>query len=246
MSVFNFLDYCTSYSVTGKINLGFSEQACFSDIFRRCHNNGNTYSIILIKNNKYLDLRLSNACFFNKQEVRNHLKIAKSLYKFNYRVTDTKYKGNPAFLIKLHLDNVPELFHKYILTWVRYTYEYPYNVILKDAYTLKKDTLFRFESIANIFNCILGIYPQADYPRTIHQIIGGNSKLLTNKALQLRIYTSEDLHSIYGKVDKVSEFPNNFEGFDVYDIEYWEKGFEMRKPYYIDNYKYLKKCVKFM
>lgn len=246
MGTFSFLEYHTIYSVTGKINQKLSEQACFYDIFHRNYNNGNTYSVILIKNDTYLDKHLSNACFFNKQEIRNHLKIAKSLYKFNYRVTDIEYKGNPAFLIKLHLDNVPELFHKYILTWVRYTYEYPYNVILKDAYTLKKDVLFRFESIANIFNCILGIYPQEDYPRTIHQIIRKNSVLLTNKALQLKINISEELHSIYNEVEKISEFPRDFKEFDVYDIEYWEEGFEMRKPYYIDNYKYLKKCVKFM
>lgn len=246
MGAFSFLEYCTIYRVTGKINRELTKQACFYDVFLQDHNNGNTYSIILIKNDEYLNLQFSNACFFNKQEIRNHLKIAKRLYKFNYIVTDTEYKGHAAFLIKLHLDNVPELFHKYILTWVRYTYEYPYNVILKDAYTLKKDALFRFESIANIFNCILGIYPQDDYPRTIHQIIRKNSELLTNKSLQLKISISEDLHSIYREIKPISEFPRNFGELDVYDIEYWKEGFEMRKPYYIDNYKYLKKCVKFM
>ena len=37
----------------------------------------------------------------------------------------------------LRLNNVPPTFHKYVLTWLRYTYEFPYNVFLKDAYNLK-------------------------------------------------------------------------------------------------------------
>lgn len=246
MKEFCFLDYCTVYSCHGSINKRMSAGACFATVFNNINDESkNTYKILLYKGTGYAaDCHKSNACLFTKEEIRRHLLLLKSFYPFHYKVRDYKINdGKPygRIEVSIQLSNVPAIFHKYLLTWLRYTYEYPYNVILKDAYALKKDPMFRFESIANLFNLILGCF--CEDPRDIHQIpYNCVSTLMTIADVKKRIQEAKKLNSIYKEI-KPKEYllPRKIGNYTIEDIEYWENKFQVRKPIYINAYKSIKR-----
>ena len=237
MKEFKFLDYCTEYSCEGSLERAMKESACFSYVFSEVKSNSSVkYRIVLYMGTKYsAKQHKSNACIFTKQEVRNHLKLLKSLYPLQYSVRDYRAKnGYKRLLVTLNIENTPATFHKYALTWLRYLYEFPYNVLLRDAYTLKKERTFRFESIANLFNLTLSCYCRN--PREIHQI-PSNSIIQRLKIADIkrRIKQVNLLHDIYEDGDeKTLRIPKKIQDFSVEDIEYWNVGFEERKPIYME------------
>lgn len=213
---------------------------CFGYVFGAVKNNSSVkYQIVLYLGTRYsAEKHKSNACIFTKQEVRNHLKLLKSLYPLQYSVRDYGDKdGYKRLLVTLNIENTPATFHKYALTWLRYLYEFPYNVLLRDAYTLKKERTFRFESIANLFNLTLSCYCRN--PREIHQI-PTNSIIQRLKLADIkrRINQVDLLNNIYEKGDrKALQIPEKIQGFSVEDIEYWNGGFGERKPIYMEIHK---------
>ena len=245
MKDFQFLDYHTEYSCTGEFKKQMSKEYCFSFAFKNTNRNSvsEEYIIILYKGLKFCkDHHRSNACLFTKQQIRNHLKQAQGIYPFRYRVTEISnwQKQGSVFKVHLTLEKVPGIFHKYILTWLRYMYEYPYNVLLCDAYKLKKEKCFRYSSISNLFNLILGCY--CDNPRVIHQIAENKvSKRLNKKELQAKLKSIRELNDIYLELrDKISMIPKVALGTTIFDIEYWENDeiFDTyRKPIYMKVYK---------
>ena len=147
MKEFKFLDYCTEYSCEGSLERAMDVRACFGYVFGAVKNNSSVkYQVVLYMGTRYsAEQHQSNACIFTKQEVRNHLKLLKSLYPLQYSVRDYGDKnGYKRLLVTLNIENTPATFHKYALTWLRYLYEFPYNVLLRGSYTLKNERTFRF------------------------------------------------------------------------------------------------------
>lgn len=245
MNDFQFLDYHTEYSCKGDFEKQMKKEYCFSFVFNRTDKDSvsEEYIIILYKGMGFCkDKHRSNACLFTKQQIRNHLKQAQGIYPFRYRVTEiSNWKGNgTVFRVRLTLKDVPGTFHKYILTWLRYMYEYPYNVLLCDAYKLKKEKCFYSSSISNLFNLILGSY--CNNPRIIHQIAKNEiSKKMSKKELQVKLQNVYALNDIYiGLKKKKSMIPKEALGTTISDIEYWENNeiFDTyRKPIYMKVYK---------
>lgn len=216
------------------------EGACFGYVFNNVGNDSSVkYRIILYLGTRYsAEEHKSNACIFTKQEVRNHLKLLKSLYPIRYLVRDYRDKDEyKRLLVTLSIKNTPATFHKYALTWLRYLYEFPYNVLLRDAYTLKKERTFRFESIANLFSLTLSCY--CKNPREIHQIPTNSvTQRLKLADIKRRIKQVDLLNNIYKRGDKKAlQIPEKIQDFSVEDIEYWNDGFEERKPIYMEIHK---------
>lgn len=246
MKEFSYLNYYTVYSCDGDLKKPMSGEACFGHVFKGIRDDYHVqYKVILYKGVNFAkEHHASNACLFTKEKVRKHLSLLKSLYPFHYKVLDYNKKDNINYdrlIVFLELKEVPKTFHKYALTWLRYTYEYPYNVILKDTYLLKEDPIFRFESISNIFNLVLGCF--FGNPFSVHQIAKNQvSYLISLSELKERIKQETELNYIYNKFsDKLHKIPADINSFTPYDIEYWENGFEIRKPIYIEVYKNLKR-----
>ena len=240
MNEFRFLDYYTEYSCKGLLQRDMRSSVCFEDAFRALKPKSTMkYKIVLysgIDQAKYN--HRSNACLFTKGEVRNHIKLLKSLYPIKYSVRDYN-RDDKRFLITLYIDDAPGIFHKYALTWIRYLYEFPYNVLLRDAYILKKDSDFKFESIANIFNAVLAGY--CNTLRSVHQIPYNNSVVEKLKIAQLKEKINKSpsaLNDIYQVCKEGSMcIPKQIQDFKVTDIEYWDEGYDERKPIYIKIYK---------
>lgn len=244
MKEFRLLDYYTEYSCKGSFEKKMQKEYCFSFAFNKVKINpiSEEYTLILYKGTNFSKQKhYSNACIFSKQQIRNHLKQAQGIYPFKYRVTEIKnWKGYNVFKVHLILTNIPGTFHKYILTWIRYMYEYPYNVILLDAYKLKKERCFCYSSISNLFNLVLGCY--CNNPRTIHQIAKNEvSKRMSKQELKEKIQNVVVLNDIYKQLKvKKQIIPKTVLNKTISDIEYWEDQeiFDTyRKPIYMKVYK---------
>lgn len=217
---------------------------CFATVFNKVNDDSNIkYKIRLYPGIDFCKKAgRSNACLFSKQEIRNHLLQLKDLFPFSYRVLDEMKEGNKIIVIHLHLKDVPATFHKYILTWIRYLYEYPYNVILKDVHWLRKDSRFRFQSISSLFNIVACC--QVCYVGEGHSIREYHIHTPITKAeLKERIGEVKCLNNIYKNMDIGKDvLPEKIGEFSYDDIEYWSEELfnEVRKPVYVKLYNKVK------
>ena len=247
MKDFQFLDYYTEYSCKGTLEKEMDVEACFSFVFNRIDegNVSEEYEVILYKGTAFSrEHHNSNSCLFTKKQIRNHLKQAQGIYPFDFYITEAaKWRGGyNVFKIHLKLTNVPGMFHKYLLTWLRYMYEYPYNVILYDAYKLKKDPCFRFTSMSDLFNLVLGCFNEN--PSAIHQIAENQvSKTMLKRDIREKLQNIQILNNVYVKLKnkvKINQIPNEDGNLTTTDFEFWESDdiFERRrKPVYMNVYK---------
>ena len=247
MKDFQFLDYHTEYSCKGTLEKEMDVEACFSFVFNQIDegNVSEEYEVILYKGTAFSrEHHNSNSCLFTKKQIRNHLKQAQGIYPFNFYITEAaKWRGGyNVFKIHLKLTNVPGTFHKYLLTWLRYMYEYPYNVILYDAYKLKKDPCFRFTSMSDLFNLVLSCFNEN--PAVIHQIARNQvSKTMLKRDIREKLQNIQILNDVYVKLKnkvKINQIPNGDGNLTTTDFEFWESDdiFERRrKPVYMNVYK---------
>lgn len=246
MKDFQFLDYHTEYSCKGAFKKDMSAELCFSFIFRHTseQNISEEYKVILYKGTDFSrEKHNSNSCLFTKKQIRNHLRQAQGIYPFNFRITEvTNWDGYNVFKVHLKLTNVPGTFHKYLLTWLRYMYEYPYNVILYDAYKLKKDPCFRFTSMSDLFNLVLACFNE--YACDTHQIARWQvNKTMLKRDIREKLKNIKVLNDIYDRLNnKVinNKIPNKDGDLTTSDFEFWESDdiFERRrKPVYMNVYK---------
>lgn len=243
MNEFKYLDYCTIYSCQGDLNKEFCKEACFGHVFNSVRDNSNvTYEIQMYKGTDFCSKEhKSNACIFDMDFAHKHINLLNELYPIKFTIKD--YDEN-SVLVTLIIEGqgIPRSFHKYALTWVRYLYEYPYNVILHDAYKLKDEPEFKDESIANLFNLGIGCF--CNYPRDIHQIpLNQVTEKLSIDRIRERLTEINRLndiyHVLYSKTKTIPE-KSNICNYSVYDLEYWlnDEAFEKeRKPIYLEIYK---------
>lgn len=247
MKDFQFLDYHTEYSCKGEFEKKMNVEACFSFVFNRTseRNVSEVYEVILYKGTDFSRERHNaNSCLFTKKQIRNHLKQAQGIYPFDFYIREVPnwIDGYSVFKVRLKLTNVLGTFHKYLLTWLRYMYEYPYNVILYDAYKLKQDSCFRFTSMSDLFNLVLSCF--SEDPRDIHQIARNQvSKAMRKKDIREKLQNIGILNNVYDELkEKVNDnqIPREDGDLTTTDFEFWESDdiFERRrKPVYMNVYK---------
>lgn len=261
MNDFECLSYHTEYSCLGDIEEELNSSSCFSDVFASlddwsCDETVSVnYEIILFRGTILSkEYNESNACIFNKQQIKNHLKQAQEIFPFEFRIEEDdnwehdSYSAKfPVYKVFLFVEDACPSFHKYILTWTRYLYEYPYNVLLLDAYRLKKDTRFTFTSIADIFNLVLGCY--CEDLSSVHQI--PRDKAICTPIKKKDIYNKLIKVDMLNKLYKVlicerKAISEYIDDTSICDLEYWttEKYFNRhRKPIYLEVYKSQKKAL---
>lgn len=254
---FLMLNFCTEYSSEGDTKKAMRQDACFSTIFYS-EDNGivqkNKYTIKLYKIGDWLNKkRQNNACLTDRASIVHHLKILQSVFKFSYHLKENK----DHFMLSLTLEG-DLIYHKYMLSWVRYLYEYPFNVFLADAYKLKNIAGFKFESIINLFNLVGATSGIIQHGTDIHAIgkTGWFKALMTTKEIQAKLKELEGGHKQINDIfpvlfanggwgapkDKVEglktlkEDDNNLHSSDYWDSE---EEFNKRLELYKENYKIL-------
>lgn len=258
MKEFAFLNYHTVYKCTGNyINerTGSDGDYCFRKIFhRRCYLNGKDdvkekYIITTYKGfwkTSDREGRKNNACLFSKDEIKKHLDfVSSNIFPFKYDIKEIKTKnGKNKYEINLDIKG-NFLYHKFILTWTRYLYEFPTNMLMKDAYRLAKCSEFKFINIFDLYNIVSGCYSNDNYKSD--QTLSWGGKMMSYKELRSRLFELKPsggetgvLSEIYGDrhISRKNrlEFSNKNE---YHDIEYWESPseFEYRKSIYLNELK---------
>jgi hypothetical protein len=248
---FAFTNFCTIYSSKGNTPNNLRERACFSDIFYSEYNGvvqKNTYEVTLYKLGDTLNKeRKNNACLLDKRGIIRHLKILQSVFKFSWHL---KEDGDDKYILTLTLDG-DLIYHKYLLTWVRYLYEFPFNVFLLDAINLKKLPEFKFESIINLFNVAGATSGINRHGCDIHAIGATYTfkQLYTIKETKSSLKSLEGGHTRLNNTFLYVEDEDNLKQFNktlkdnVDSLEFWssDEWFTKRLPLYKENYKILKK-----
>ena len=244
---FRFANCNSTYGLEGGVigHRDIERVACFSYAFRNLDEEGGKqkYHIILytdpmIVRNKSIE----NYFFMETSIIDRYLKAIKlTVPGIKWKVEgDIKHDGYKAIGLHLEIDG-PRLIHKYVLTVVRYLWEFPRSVCLYDAYQLKSLKEFRFESIMNLFNLCMGCYP--GYKGMNH---GTNSNAIryNNKDLKERIEwcikNSISVNDIYPSNHR-TEFKTLYvEKDDNYkNTSYWvnKEEFEKRLIHYKTEYE---------
>lgn len=254
---FLMLNFCTEYGSEGNTQKAMRKDACFSTIFYS-EDNGivqkNRYTIKLYKIGDWLNKkRQNNACLTDRAGIVHHLKILQSVFKFSYRLKEHE----DHFVLNMTLEG-DIIYHKYMLSWVRYLYEYPFNVFLTDACKLKGIPEFKFESIINLFNLVGATSGIRQHGTGIHAIgeTGWFKALMTTKEIQDKLKKLEGGHKqindifpvlfanggwgapecVIEGVETLQEEDNNLHGSDYWDSE---EEFNKRLELYKKNYKIL-------
>lgn len=251
------LNFCTEYSSEGNTHKALRKDACFSTIFYSEEHGivqKNKYTIKLYKIGDWLNKkRQNNACLTDRAGIVHHLKILQSVFKFSYHLKENE----DHFVLTMTLEG-DLIYHKYMLSWVRYLYEYPFNVFLADACKLKEIPGFKFESIINLFNLVGATSGIRQHGTGIHAIgeTGWFKALMTTKEIQERLKELcgghkqiNDIFPVlfaqggYGApenkiegVETLEEEDNNLHGSEYWDSE---EEFNKRLELYKKNYKIL-------
>lgn len=241
MEDFKFLNYHTEYRCEGTINKNFGKESCFEKIFN-CDLNylDEKYRIRLYKKDFILKVKENNSCFVGIKEIKRHLKMISSLLVFDkYKFKIEEEENYFDVILEIKADR---LYHQYVLTWLRYLYEFPFNMILKDAKRMRKEKEFKFESLSNLFVVISNCYTYI-FDREIHLISWGSSRLLKNKQI------SERMKNLISKGDrKLNHIYENQQGQEIikgelYDLKFWESE-EKYNERLVEYKKSYKKCKK--
>lgn len=247
---FVFLNFHTEYSSKGTVKKPMRREYCFGDIFYEDHYQENEYNIRIYKNLSGVNNGAkNNACFMSKDELFNYISIAKRVHDFDLQITDEE-KDN-RFLVKLTL-KAPRVVHRYILTWLRYSYEFPFNMYLADAMKMKNITGFKRDDLFNLFNLAgasCGYHFHGDrihcigdvcWPRKFYSIkeqvktVNGAEDTSEVNSLFPELQNIKGFKTIYANSD---DFRKNFES-----LEYWQddKNFKARLEFYKSNKKAIK------
>ena len=247
-----YLNYASIYSTTGDSEHSLGREVCFGSTLNRGYVlHDMHYEIILIRDPKYVLTRnLSNLCFLTKKEVKRHVLIAKRLFPFTYSVEECTYEDYEAFKVTIDL-SANHFYHRYITTWVRYLYEFPYNVLFNDVLRLKHSYLKK-ESIANLYVLCVNSYNgcAGEGYGTGHSMPYKNSNFLKEQQLKAAIEKYGRIQDRYsGRLNNLYPSINGirFKGICSTEddlnrshyLEYWldQEEFEKRAQVYLANYK---------
>ena len=215
-------------------NYTISESVCFAPLFS-CRCDSKYYRIYILKGDADLKKYYSNYCFFNKKEIINHLKQIPKFCYTKFSVIETTYKGNDAFQIDMYIDSDERIIHKYILTWIRSVFEWPFYLYLLHARELHKMPEFKFESIVNLFNVVATVHRKS-FDTNIHTF-GVDLLPIKKKEIINRIDKVNQVNSVFPKkiYDDIPqrELPSDFD-------EITQELFEKNCPAYIEAYHIIK------
>lgn len=235
---YSFLNYCTTYKVQGKDNFEKERDICFSTLFSSHNNNDfikNSYSVLLEK--RLRGVR-SNFVLLNRKQIKNWLSYMKTFSNFTYKIHENKDR----YRIELFINNY-FIAHKFLLTMLRYLYEYPSNLCIRELYNMDISKKRSVEKL-DLFNIIVATSSLMEYAcHTIGYLYKFNkliNKQNFKKELNEEINIHQDLNNML-KESNIDHLCTKIKG-NPYS-EYWddEKTFEKRKGIYIANYKRLKK-----
>jgi hypothetical protein len=174
-----------------------------------------------------------------------HINEIKKIHKFEH----TLFEEEDCYTLHMEL-NAPRMYHKVILSWIRYTYEFPFNVTIYEAFKLKEIHGFKQLGLLNLFNIIgpstkiykhgCDIHAIGCYDRIKKLISWKEFKSLINKAIKnnKRGQINDIIPTKHLDIQYI-EVPN---GHKITNSNYWldETEFAKRVKVYKNNKKVIK------
>lgn len=250
---FSYLSYSNTYKYARRIpdveDIDNSEYlvsqtaSCFSKFFSDCVGNRH----IVIELHSGIDYvrkeHYDNACLITKTQIESHIEEAKKLFDFMYSVSRKKRLSNNYWGYEITIDiSVPSLYKKYLMTWIRYLYEYPFNVALLDIFRMKKMKEFKNITAENLILLVLNCHISGDgWERGVHSISKPRyGPLYTTEELKERLKSLENedensryiLNRIYPQL--LQDLPNLVTN-EVRMLDYW-----------LDNSKFIDRTAKYL
>ena len=243
-----------NYSGNNNPNSSFFASACLTNGCTH-HKRGVTkgdayYELELRRDFTRLAAGGSFWCPFTLGQVIRNLDDINEVIPFTYRIDETP----EMFKIYVKMPNsYSYMRHFYVLTRIRYLYEFPQSALFYDVFRLK-DTVEEFSewSLQDLYNLVVSAIPvksqgpgcgfsgRSFWYDPYHSIPKNLSNQICerrpNSELLDRINDYSALNSIYGTIDKIPvKIPYHPELFN--SLAYWmeDDGFSMRLPYYVEN-----------
>ena len=247
---FVYLNFHTEYSSTGTLEKRMRREYCFSDVFYHDHVQNNKYVIRIYKGLDALNQdQRNNACFMTKDELFDYISIAKRFNDFNLKIDENE----KMFTVHLELD-AKRVVHRYVLTWLRYAYEFPFNVYLADAIRLKNVTGFKRDDLFNLFNLVSatsGYHFHGDYIHCIGDASWVRPFYTPKEQINIldKADDCEEVNDLFRHIDaEIDLFMRDMPGYEenMKCYEYWtdDKEFKKRLVYYKKNKTIIKHYKK--
>lgn len=217
-----------------------------------------TYKIKVMKPNGWNTSYGRCVTFFKYEEYEDYYKRLQQIYPFEYSVDES---NDDYIIIDLKIDACC-MWHKIILTQLRYIYQYPMHFILKDALELKKLEQFKDMDIIDLLSIVaktISPYVAESGEYMIYPYYGNNGEDATkiikpfNEKEFLKLASEHSkLHERPSLNDLGSKYTTEIENFKFLNgilpcCCNWEvfcKTFEDRFPFYLHNIKQFKKLIK--
>lgn len=238
MKGFKFLNFHTVYSSIGTVGVKLEPHACFSSIFHGPLEQNNLYHIHVYKGMNLFHNSLSNGCFLELNDIKKHLNTLKHITKIKFVITENiDAQINPYYDISFRYSG-SNIQHRFILTWIRALYEFPYCIYLPELYALKKESEFKFINPFNILNIIAAAHCNGD---DIHMFTnpGCFSKLLKYNDIKNELNKHKNNHCLFEIFGSQQVNTENSISDDFLN----KKLLQERKKVYLDIYKKIKHGV---
>ena len=241
---FKYLEFYTYYSSTGDLDKDLNREWCFSKVFDGDDYMCNTYKIFIYRYG--YKQGHDNNCLITKRQLIQHIEEAKKWHDFEYVITSI-YNG---YELDLTLDG-ELMWHKVILSWIRYSYEYPFNITLYEAFKVKKLKEFKDLNMLNLFNLIGASLNCTKHGTSIHAIGDfSNFKHLLSYEDFIQKINNCIKEDKYGEINYIIPIvkDNKFRclkpiiDFRINHTDYWKDkpSFEQRLEIYKNNLNILK------
>ncbi len=240
MNDFRYLNYHTEYSVHGTANKQMDSEACFYYVFNGKEYQNNYYKIIIYRGLNMIKKTYDNGCFLEKSELHHHISILKHIFDFTFNIEECVNKNlDPYYELSLHISGA-NLIHRFILTWIRYVYEFPYNLYILDVNNMKTIDTFKYVNPINLFNIVASSYSEGNTghmlvsPYRAAKLMKYNS--LKNRICELIANNEDSLNDVFETIDcpKVKRR-------DITTLQDWKLFFKERLEIYNKFYNLIKK-----
>lgn len=211
------------------------EAYCFSEAFNVLYYRRSVYKGIYTLNcRKKFKVRSGNFCALDKIEIFKVLRYMRKAFdiKIYFSETDQDYS------FTIHIEGRP-VKHKFILTFCRIFFEYPYNEIAKDVFRLRNCGIvngvnYTHKSFMEVYHLISTRYGNA---------LGMGHSLFRYPNLSVPTkHMQEVFKSDTYRVQDV--YPGNYDYYkEIHhiDVRDWDKDFDKRLHFYSEAFEILKR-----
>ena len=220
--------------VTSSFNKDSRSEVCFARHIGPREFSKASYDLYIVSSNKAAAEGCAHYCFVSRQQIVNYIRSLKKIYPFKYSIRECVYKGYDTYRVRIRIEGTYAQ-RLFILTALRYTYEYPFNTTLYDALRLTKISNFKGINTISLINLVY--YCIYNYDGNSNHAFNVRPGYASLKELHNNILNADIVFDIVPNAQKerIQRVSSNKTG----DSEYWNSNdmFEKRLLIYKQNLK---------